>query len=105
MQWLAIAHQALASTVCFDVLRVGMHVACAYLRTRAHHMDVACSGSRKSAARRSAHRTSHFATCIAVFKTTAVGAKKRKASASVAARRVKLQEVEEDLGQTAFGAK
>ena len=50
MQWLAIAHQALASTVCLDVLRVGMHVACAYLRTCVHHMDVAFSGSRKSAA-------------------------------------------------------
>ena len=50
MQWLAIAHHALASTVCLDVLRVGMHVACAYLRTCVHHMDVAFSGSRKSAA-------------------------------------------------------
>ena len=40
-----------------------------------------------------------------VFKTTACGAHEREASASVAVRRVELEEVEEDLGQTGFGVK
>ena len=105
MQWLAIAHQALASTVCLDVLRVGMRVACAYLPTCVHRMDVALAAqeSQQHEGRRIAQATLPFASRC--FKTTAFGANKRKASASVAVRRVELQEAEEDLGQTAFGVK
>jgi hypothetical protein len=36
---------------------------------------------------------------------TAFGAREKKSSTNVAVRRVELEEVEEDLGQTAFGVK
>ena len=64
---------------------------------------LAAQESQQHEGRRIAQATLPFASRC--FKTTAFGANKRKASASVAVRRVELQEVEEDLGQTAFGVK
>jgi hypothetical protein len=64
---------------------------------------LAAQESQQHEGRRIAPTTVPFASLR--FKTTAFGANDREASASVATRRVELEEVEEDLGQTAFGVK
>ena len=85
------------------VARVGMHVrTCVHARiTWTWHL--AAQESQQHEGRRIAQATLPFASRC--FKTTAFGANEREASASVAVRRVELEEVEEDLGQTAFGVK
>ena len=85
------------------VARVGMHArACLRARiTWARHL--AAQVSQQHEGRRIAQATLPFASRC--FKATAFGANEREASASVAARRVELEEVEKDLGQTAFGVK
>jgi hypothetical protein len=108
MQWLAIEHQALTSTVCLDALHA-CEYPCAYLRTTCAHVcitwswHVAAQESQQHEGRLIAQATLPFASRC--FKTTAFGANEREASASVAVRRGDLEEVEEDLGQTAFGVK
>ena len=106
MQWLAIAHQALASIVCLDVLRVW--VSMWHARTCVHvcitwTWNLAAQESQQHEGRRIAQATLPCASRC--FKTTAFGANDREASASIAVRRVEFEEVEEDLGQTAFGVK
>ena len=64
---------------------------------------LAAQDSQQHEGRRIAQATLLFASRC--FKTTAFGANEREASASVAVRRVELEEVGEDLGQTAFGVK
>ena len=75
----------------------------AYMCASHGREHLAAQESQQHEGRRIAQATLPFASRC--FKTTAFGANKRKASASVAVRRVELQEVEEDLGQTAFGVK
>ena len=86
------------------VARVGMRAPCAYSRSCqcAHNMDVALAAqeSQQHEGRRIAQATLQFAS--GCFKTTAFGANEREASASVAVRRVLLEEVEEDFAQAAF---